>query len=175
MKTVSINTYKFSELSDEVKQKAIKNLCDINVNYDWWDSTYDDAKTIGLLLSGFDLDRNRHAKGHLVDSLPESCRLIKANHGENCETYKTAIAYLSDYDDLVEKYSDGINKDVVAEDNFWEFDKEADELEEEYLKDILEDYACILQREYEYLTSEEAIISTIEANDYDFTIDGKIW
>jgi hypothetical protein len=162
-------------LSDEAKQKAIENLLDINVDYEWWECTYDDAKTIGLLLSGFNLDRNKHASGDLNISMVETCQLIKSNHGEDCETYKTAISYLDDYDNLVAKYSDGINTDIVDEDNTWEFDKEADELEADFLKDILDDYACILQREYEYLTSEEAIIETIEANDYDFTEYGKTW
>jgi len=175
MKTVSINTYKFSELSDEAKQRAIENLCTINVDYDWWECTYDDAKQISLKITGFDLDRNKHCTGKLIEGMTECCRLIIANHGEHCETYKTAISYLSDYDDLVLKYSDGIKTDIVSEDNTWEFDQEADELEAEFLRAMLEDYANILQREFEYLTSNAAIIETIEANDYDFTIDGKIW
>jgi len=32
-----------------------------------------------------------------------------------------------------------------------------------------------LQHEHDYLTSEEAIIETIEANDYDFTANGDIY
>lgn len=175
MKTVSINTYKFSELSDEAKQKAIENLCTINVDYDWWECTYDDAKAIGLLLSGFNLDRNKHASGDLDISMVECCRLIIANHGEICNTAVTAATYLETYDKLVEKYSDGGNKYVVAEDKEYDFDQEADELQDDFLNAILEDYANILQDEYEYLTSEAAIVETIEANDYDFTEDGKIW
>lgn len=175
MQTVSINIYKFNELSAEAKQTAIENLYDINVDHNWWEFVYDDAETIGLKITGFDLDRNNYCNGELYESMPECCRLIIANHGEGCSTYKTAIAYLSDYDSLVEKYSDGINKDIVADGNEYEFDKEADELEAEFLKDILDDYASILQNNYEYLTSDEAIIETIEANDYDFTEDGKLW
>ncbi len=175
MKTVSINTYKFGELSEEAQQKAIEHLYDINVDNNWWEFVYDDAKTIGLKITGFALDRNNYCNGELYESMPECCRLIIANHGECCSTYKKAIAYLSDYDSLVEKYSDGINKDIVAEDNIWEFDQEADELESEFLKDILDDYASILQSNYEYETSEEAIIETIEVNDYDFLEDGKLW
>lgn len=37
MKTKTINTYQFDELSDEAKQHAIEKLSDINVNYEWWD------------------------------------------------------------------------------------------------------------------------------------------
>ena len=39
MKTVTINIYQFSELSDEAKENAIKELYDINVDSDWWYST----------------------------------------------------------------------------------------------------------------------------------------
>ncbi len=47
--------------------------------------------------------------------------------------------------------------------------------EDEFLKELLEDYRIILQKEYEYQTSEEAIIGTIEANEYEFTQDGKMF
>jgi hypothetical protein len=38
----------------------------------------------------------------------------------------------------------------------------------------LEDYSIILQKECDYLSSEESIIETIEANDYEFDIDGNL-
>jgi hypothetical protein len=49
------------------------------------------------------------------------------------------------------------------------------ELESEFEADLISEYAHMLQREYDYLTSEEAIRETIEANDYDFTEDGKLF
>ena len=58
MKTLTINLYQFSELSDEAKEKAISNLSDINVDFDWWTNTYEDAARIGLKITSFDLDRN---------------------------------------------------------------------------------------------------------------------
>ena len=35
---------------EEVKEKAIEKNWDINVDYVWWDCTYDDAKTIFELI-----------------------------------------------------------------------------------------------------------------------------
>ena len=32
-----------------------------------------------------------------------------------------------------------------------------------------------IEEEWEYANSEESIIETIEANDYDFTIDGEMF
>ena len=92
-----------------------------------------------------------------------------SEHGNQCETYKTAFNFLNERDTLVRKFSDGINFDVVTEENAHEFDQECDELEEQFLEDLLSDYADILQKQYEYLYSDEAIKETIEANGYEFT------
>jgi len=38
----------------------------------------------------------------------------------------------------------------------------------------MEEYLHIFRKQFEYLESREAIQETIEANDYDFTENGKI-
>lgn len=175
MKTVSINVYSFSELSEEAKQKALNKLADINFNYEWWDDIYEDAKYIGLKLTSFDLDRNRHCKGEFLLDAQEVANKIISEHGESCSTYETAKNFLSEWSDLVSKYSDGINTDIVTEDNQYDFDQEADDLENEFLSSLCEDYSMILQRDYEYRYSEEAIIETIEVNEYEFTENGDLF
>lgn len=174
MKTISVNLYELSELSDKAKQKAISNLSDINVSHDWWDCTYDDAENIGLKITSFDLDRNRGAKGKFITSGSEVAEKIMQEHGESCETFKTAEQFLSDWANLVIKYSDGKNMDRVAEGNEYDFDNEADDLEAEFLNSLLEDYSIMLQKESEYLQSDAAIIETINANDYVFYSDGEL-
>ena len=173
MRTIRIKAYKFEELSDKAKEQAIKDSYDINVNYEWWDSTYEDAERIGLKLDSFDLDRNLHATGDFINGPLDVAIKIMAEHGEMCETYKTAAAFQLEYADLVEKYSDSVKLDIVAEENEYEFDQEADDLEDEFLKDLLSDYATMLQNESEYLQSEEAISETLISNEYEFTADGK--
>ena len=96
-------------------------------------------------------------------------------HGENCETHKIATKFLSDYDELVKRYSDGIIKDIVSEYNEEDFDNEIIELETELHHELSEEYLSILRKEYEYLTSEEAIIEALEANEIEFTINGEIY
>ena len=49
------------------------------------------------------------------------------------------------------------------------------DLEIDFLSSLLRDYFNSLQKEYVYLNTEEAIIETIESNNYDFTDDGKIF
>lgn len=173
MRTIQKTVYKFSELSDSAKEKAIQNLSGVNVNFQWWEFIYSDAEEIGLKITGFDLDRNRHCKGKLIDSAYCIARTIVNQHGEKCNTYETAKKLISETNELVKKYSDGIKTDSVAEGNEYEFDKEADELEAEFTKDLLECYSIMLQKEYEYLTSENAIIETIEANEWEFYENGQ--
>lgn len=173
MRTIETKIYTFAELSDEAKEKAIQNLSDINVNFQWWESTYEDAKNIGLNITSFDLDRNRHAKGEFISYAYDCAKKIVSNHGKDCETYKTAETFIFDYDSLVKKYSDGIKTNVVTEENEYYFYCDCEELEAEFLRSILEDYSIILQNECEYLQSDEAIIQTIGANEYEFTEDGN--
>lgn len=170
MKTLTIK--KFNELEGKARENALRKHSDINVDYQWWDSTYNDAQRIGLKISEFDTDH--YCKGELEYSLHETCDKIKKEHGDQCDTYKTAVEYQKQWADLVKKYSDGVNTDRVAEDKEYEFDKEADELEEDFRKALCEDYRIILRKEYEYLTSEEAISETLESNEYYFDGYGNI-
>lgn len=145
--TTKHTVYNFDELSEDAKQKALENLYDINVNYDWWEFIYEDAENIGLKITGFDLDRNKHATGRLIHELPEVCKAIMSEHGEITDTYQLAKKWRN---------------------------KHGYDNEEEFSKALLEEYANILQKDYEYLTSEEAIIEAIQANEYEFYEDGRM-
>lgn len=171
--TITTKVYKFDELSDTAKEKVIEELWDCNIDYEWWDSTYEDAKTIGLEITSFDLNRGACVEGEWNIDAEDVANVIQDNHGESCETYKDAEVFLlavgeaamvfeakDDYDPEYEEYT------------------ESDEYEElcaEFLKTILEDYRIILQKESEYLQSEEAAIETIEANEWEFTVDGIMY
>lgn len=173
MKTIRIKVYKFAELSEKAQEKAIDSLRYINVEHGWWAYTYEDAENIGLKITGFDLDRPNYCEGELLHSLTEVCNLIVKNHGENCDTYKTAKSFLTKWGKLVKDHSDGIDINKVCEDKEYEFYQLADELGNEFKKALCEDYKIILQHEYDYLTSDEKIKDTIITNEYDFTADGK--
>ena len=176
MKTITTKTvvYKFDELDKQQRQEAIENLYDINVDHDWWDGVYDDAANVGIKITSFDIDRGSYCNGDIYCILDTAEKIIE-EHGEHCETHKTAADYLESRAELVKKHSDGKNLDIVAEDNEYDFDNECDDLDEEFKKSILEDYRIMLSNEYDYLTGKEAIIDTIQANDYDFTADGKLF
>lgn len=171
MKTKTINIYSFNELSEEAKQKAIEKFYDINVSHDWWELTYEDAKNIGLKINSFDLERNRHAKGEFIYSASEVAANILKEHGENCETYKTAENFLKEWQPIFYDYMNEESENYESS----ESEEQLLELESNFLESLLEDYSIMLQNECEYLTSEEAIIEAIEGNEYEFTEDGTIY
>ena len=174
MRIKETKIYHFEELTEDAKEKAVQNLYDINVDTQWWDCTFEDAKMIGLKITGFDIDRGAYCEGSFIDGAEDAANNSISEHGESCETYKDAASYIKDRADLVKKYSDGVNLDIVAEGNEYDFDNDCDDLDSEFLKTILEDYRIILSKEYDYLTSNEAIINTIQANEYEFTENGKL-
>jgi hypothetical protein len=173
MRTIKTKVYKFAELSEEAKKEAIEVCQEYNLDYDWYQFTYEDAEQAGIKIQGFDIDRGSYCDIKFIDGPTECARLIINNHGKTCGTFKTAQKFLSDYEELVKKFSDGKRTDIVEEGKEYDFDTEADDLCDEFKKDIAEDYLIILRQNYEYRSSEEAIKETIEANEYEFTKDGK--
>lgn len=173
MKTKTIEIYEFDELSESAQDKAIDNIRTINNEYyEWWDSTYEDAETIGLCLTGFGLDRNRHATGYFKDGAEGCAHLIIDNHGETCETYKTATVYLTDRNRFIENARQWMpDEELEGEYNL---ESVLDDLNEEFLKSILEDYSMSLQRESEYLNSKENLLEVIACNEYTFNINGQL-
>jgi hypothetical protein len=170
MRTIETKVYQFNELNDKAKQRAIDNCRYFEVEGDWWECTYDDAKRIGLKLTSFDLDRNRHTKGEFLLSAVEVAQNILNEHGETCETYKTASNFLDEHEPVFAAYMDEESEEYESP----EKEEELIELEDEFLKSLLEDYSIMLQNEYEYLTSDEAVIELIEVNEYEFTEEGKL-
>lgn len=165
-RTIRTKVYLFNELSKDAKQKAIETMCCINVDSDWWQSTYEDAANVGLKLTGFDLDRNRHAKGEFTLAANEVAANIFRDHGDMCETYKTAESFMNEWQPVFNEY-------MTEPDNMTELETKLIDIEYEFLNSLLEDYSIILQKESEYLQSDDAIQETIEADEYEFTSEGK--
>ncbi len=151
---VTVTLYQFDELSPKAKEKAREWYRESALDFEWWDSVYDDAKNIGLKITSFDLGRSNNIEGTFKLTANHVARAIMKDHGEGCETRKDAQAYLEAYEKA---------KGVV----------EQEDLGTEFLKTILDDYLDILRKEEEYITSDEQIDETIRANEYEFYEDGK--
>jgi len=150
MRTIQLNVFKFAELSAKAKKKVLSDFYDTNVNYDWWDFIYEDAATVGIKLTGFDLSYQKTAEGALEDSAAFTCYAILTEHGEETETYKIA----KEFSAILVKWK--LLPDVCED--------EQEDAEESFLKKLLEAYANMLYEDYEYRTSDKAIKADIEEN-----------
>lgn len=159
IKTESTEVYKFEELDDAAQDKAIEQIGQFQCEYDWWDSTYEDAERIGLTITSFDCDRAQKIEGKLNENAPIVAEKIISEHGKDCSTFALAESLLRQF------HIDNVTS---------EQEDENEELEKEFERALLEEYLSILTKEYDYLNSREAIIETINANEYEFTEDGRI-
>ncbi|HBG49466.1 MAG TPA: hypothetical protein DDW90_08205 [Cyanobacteria bacterium UBA9971] len=171
MRTITVRIYTFDELNDKSKEKAIGNLSDINISHEWWDYTFEDAENIGLKISAFDIGRGSYVKGKFIYSAAEVAANILRDHGEKCDTYRTAEDFLTTWQPVFNDYMDEEHENYESR----ESEDKLQEIEEEFLRSLCEDYRIMLQKNYEYLTSGEAIIETIQANEYEFTENGELY
>jgi hypothetical protein len=180
--TVTIELFTFEELSEDAQLAAIERYANNCVSEDWWDTLYMDAGDIGLIIESFDIDRNT-IKGRLAKYLPETCRLIRANHGKQSPTYKTARNYLKQYG---KAFADWRTKEEKSDpdtlewgiDAWWiEFNisDEAKEIENDFKLALLEDYLVYLKEEYEYLTSDKHARESLLSSEDKFTEGGTPW
>jgi MarR-like DNA-binding transcriptional regulator SgrR of sgrS sRNA len=169
MKQVTINTYQYDELSDEAKETAREWYAQC-IDIDGWSEhiVKDDAPEVGLKITAFDTDH--YCKGGFIGSPQETADLILENHGESCDTFKTAESFLRDiapYQLVIDEYQEG------DEDAREDAEEKIEEAEQEFLQSLLEDYRIMPRQEYEYQFSEESIAENIRINEYEFTEDGK--
>jgi hypothetical protein len=170
MRVISTTVYTFEELSPSAQATALDECRYFGVEHDWWDGVYEDAARVGVKITSFDLDRNRHAEGNFTCPAHEVAQNIFNEHGEQCETHKTAAAFMGGWQPVFDNYMDETHPEYESR----EAENKLMELEEEFLKSILEDYSIILQHECEYLSSDEAVEEMIRANGYEYTADGRL-
>lgn len=162
MREIKVKLYQYDELNEKAKEKALEWFSNAFAYDEFWEFMYEDAENVGLKITAFDLYR-RTIEGEILTSAPQVIEEILANHGNACETYKTAKSYEQPFKILEEK------RDEENED----FEEEFGNTEHEFLHDILEDYLILLQHEADYRESREYLEEGIIANEYEFTEDGK--
>lgn len=196
MRIKKTKIYPFDELSEEAKEKAVENLYNINVDYEWWDFVYEDTREVGKLM-GIDIDNiyfsgfSSQGDGACFEGDYEykkgSVKAIMKYTPKDIELHRIA----KEFQMLQKKYFYQLSASVkqsghyfhkyctvidVGHNDFYSYrlpDGCEDDLTE-LLRDFMEWIYRKLEKAYEYLTSEEAIIETIKANEYEFTEDGII-
>jgi hypothetical protein len=64
VRVIETPVYRFVDLDDAAKEVARNWYRAVALDYDWWESTFEDAAAIGLKITAFELDRRRHANEH---------------------------------------------------------------------------------------------------------------
>jgi len=165
-KTITKTVYEYDELpTEKAKERALNWYLEGAFDNEWWQSTYDDAAHVGIRITSFDLDRNKRAEGDFINHADACAEKILEEHGETCGSYKTAKDYLAKVKAIVDGMPDS--------DDFSETEDELEELASEFLRAILEEYASMLQKEADYMSSREYLEEGIRANEYTFDKNGK--
>ncbi len=165
MKTIEIKVYKFEELDKQTKEKVIENYRYINVEDTfWYDWIKDDFNRLGLEIKEFNIDRGSYAKIY-IENFEDTSNYIIEEFGDSVAIKQTAKNYIDEYNKIQANFQ---HNGIYSK-------RELEILDEKYQREYLEDILSYLRLNYEWETSDEAVINTIEANDYDFTTDGKIY
>ena len=175
MRIIETKVYRFKELDEQAKEKAIENNRETFVMDSWWEFVEYDLEMFGLKLKEFDLGRRDYVKLEMYYALDKICDKIMKISGDTTEIYKTAERYGKEYK-LIQDDMESLNDMDTDKD---EHDltilvHKTQDLEEEFLKELSKEALSMLKNEYEYLTSEECIIEMFEANEYEFTEEGKL-
>lgn len=174
MKTIETTVYTFEELkSEEAKDKARQWYTE-GLSYDdsqiAYDDTVEDAKRVLLRIET--LSDRRANKGQFYEDAESCAKAIMEEHGQGCETYNTAKRFLMSIDSLNDEYGGNPegSSDIDGRNNY---ETEKEELEREFLHNILEDYRVYYEKDIEYRQSNEYVDENIIANEYTFTESGK--
>ena len=176
MRTIEIQAYKFNELDEQTKLQVIEDNIYINVEFDWWDCTYETLRECGIKVNSFDIGRRQECEIEFYEDSFDVATNIVDTFGEAMDIVKGSKNFIKDRDALVKKYGEGNDTDgySVKMELYDEFDEEEADLAHEFQRELSCEILTWLRQEYEHLTSEEAIIETIEANDIEFTEEGKL-
>ena len=191
MRTITRNILAFSELSQEQKAKALERHRDWNVDCQWWEFTYDDAKEIGKML-GFDVENiqfsgfwsqgdgacftgrfsypGKNIGKAIREHAPDDKRLHAiADEAQRLyrQSFYTACGSVQHRGHYSHERSMSVSLSEYAEFK--------GRVEDTDWKELCADFAIWiygrLQAEYEHLTSDESVSDSLEANGVEFEID----
>jgi len=173
--TVTYEVYKFDELSDTAKTKALDDNRYVEVSDEYWyEHITDELKDVGIEVPEFDTYRGI-CKIENTESWQIVAERILKNYGALSEYHILAHIFLPQHSKLskqleVLQESDSIDwREVEFKENT------IDGLEQEFKSDLAHEILKDLRSNYEYYTSDECIIERFEANDYEFHADGRVY
>ena len=182
MREMTTMVYSFNELSEAAQERALNAFRCINVEYDWWTyGAYDTIRTAGRLL-GLDIDRI-HFDTYLYCIFNADYEYVRGA----VKAIQAEFPHATDLHDVARKLQDlqkrhfyslscAVTKGRTT--NRYSCFRFGEDYECKDLGDIIDDFAhwarVLLRDEYKYLTSDDAVKEAIEANEYEFTEEGKL-
>lgn len=200
MKVKTYKLYEFGELEEDVREKVIDNWRPCMVDYEWWDYTYDDFSRVCEII-GISLDRNEpcfsgfysqgdgasftgyyeYEKGcgkaireyaprdtelhAIVDNLIE----VQKKHWYGLSACITRLRHSRYY------HSNTMIVDVDYDaPNYQETQHDSVDTVQECMRDLAHWLYKRLEEEYEFITSDEAVVNSINAVENLFHKDGAI-
>ena len=184
--------YKFDELSTESKEKAITSFQedDSYLDYDWYQYTINDFKTILELIGYYNIEcyfsgfwskgdgacfsarfsRNKQCLEKVKSYCPKEQEILNI-----VEKIQSEIPLHEEYEI---KHSGHYYHEYCTNVYYLGDNEKAEQLDERFLelsRQLMRILYKKLNDEYDYLNSSEAITEFIIANDYEFTEDGKLY
>jgi hypothetical protein len=182
LRVIEVEVFKFDELEEEAKAKAIKQNVEINVDYEWWDSSYEwfmeKLEKVGIGCSELYFDFGRAwciymDKPYFSDERKflKFCKVDLRS-----KLARSILREETDYLSIEKKHYSGSRAEnyVKVVPNVIGYFGEYDEYLSQCLKELLYDFLDDLRKEYENLLSDESIADTLKVNEYEFTKDGDM-
>lgn len=204
--TVTTTVYQFDELSEKAKQVAIARYREGNLDYDWWDSVYEQCETAGQLL-GIELDRKtkhtpaiyfsgfcsqgdgacfegsyRYRKGWRAallhefgpgEFLNDMLSVGQALQAAQAAQFYQLVATTKQRGHY--NHSGCMAIDVSHAESRYRDIGDAEDGIQDALRKFADAIYTALEKEHDYLQSDEQIIEAIRSNDYEFTESGRIY
>jgi hypothetical protein len=203
MKTITINTYSFNELSEEAQKVAIQEMQEnpTFLEYDWYEGTYDHYFEI-IKEAGFEIDKiyfsgfwsqgdgamfeysslNDNLRLEFIESLNLSTMrkdwLINNTYATGKGIQRGHYYHENSCDHSI--YFEVDNGDLHYTTTFYQWlESFADDFEEfiiQKYKNLCTDLYAALEKEYYYLKSDEAVKEYLEQDEYkEYLITGEIY
>lgn len=185
--------------NSEFLEKVLEKHRDINTSFDWWDFIHEDFKEknneyfdiSNIYFSGFwsqgdgamfeytnisnrlkdifidGLDLSPMRKGWLRNNVYVSGKGIQRGHYCHEKSCSHSIYWEVDNGDLY--WDRTLYKWIQS------FESDFEDFVEELYVNLCTDLYSALEKEYDYITSHESILNSLEENDYEFTEDGNIY
>ena len=181
MREITVKVYSFAELSEAAQERALNKFRYIDVEFNWYEDTFGTIRAAGKLI-GLEIG-DIHFDAYLYCIFDADYEYARGASAAVCKEFSWAdglCKVAKDLQALQKRHFYSLSCAVTEgrSMNYYRCFRFGEDYECEDLGDIIDDFAhwaqILLRDEYKYLTSDEAIQEAIEANEYEFTEEGKL-